>query len=404
VWGLVQDAPDHKLAIFEISKVIMASILRRSRGKDSRGQVNPWLDPFPDAIRGEAVFSRLLGLERKRSERSGDPFALMLVHIENLVQIGAGTEITKIGVALCLGTRATDIIGWYENHFTLGVIFTGLKGADRNSIKSAILKRVQQALYRHLNFAQVNRIQISFHFYPEERDKTKTAASSDRTLYPDLIKADESSSFYTVVKRTADVLGSLSVLILLLPLLAIIAALVKLSSKGPVLFKQRRLGKFGKGFLFLKFRTMYVDNDPEIHQRYVRELIQQKKDTAEASVDGIYKIKNDARVTPLGRFLRRSSLDELPQFFNVLSGDMALVGPRPPIPYEFECYSTWHRRRVIEVKPGITGLWQVHGRSRTTFDEMVRLDLEYIRKQSLGLDLKILLKTPAAVLSGEGAY
>jgi lipopolysaccharide/colanic/teichoic acid biosynthesis glycosyltransferase len=327
----------------------------------------------------------------------------MLVHIENLVQIGAGTEITKIGVALCLGTRATDIIGWYENHFTLGVIFTGLKGADRNSIKSAILERVHQVLYRHLNLAQVNRIQISFHFYPEERDKTKTAASSDRTLYPDLLKADESNSFYTVVKRIADVLGSLSVLILLLPLFAIIAALVKLSSKGPVLFRQRRLGKFGKEFLFLKFRTMYVDNDTEIHQRYVRDLIE-KKDTAEARLDGIYKIKNDPRVTPLGRFLRRSSLDELPQFFNVLSGEMSLVGPRPPIPYEFECYSTWHKRRVIEVKPGITGLWQVCGRSRTTFDEMVRLDLEYIRQQSLGLDLKILIKTPAAVLSGEGAY
>jgi lipopolysaccharide/colanic/teichoic acid biosynthesis glycosyltransferase len=382
----------------------MASILRRSRGKDSRGQVNPWLDLLPDAIKGEDFFSQLLGLERRRSERSGDPFGLMLLHIKNLVQSGDGTEITKIGIALSLGTRGTDIIGWYENHYTLGVIFTALKGVDRNSIKSAILERVRQALCRNLNLAQVNKIQISFHFFPEERDQAQTVSGSDKTLYPDLLKADASSSFYTVVKRTADVLGSLSVLILLLPLFAIIAALVKLSSKGPVLFKQRRLGKFGKGFLFLKFRTMYVDNDPEIHRRYVRELIQQKKDTAEASLDGIYKIKNDARVTPLGRFLRKSSLDELPQFFNVLKGDMSLVGPRPPIPYEFECYSTWHRRRVIEVKPGITGLWQVHGRSRTTFDEMVRLDLEYIRKQSLGLDLKILLKTPAAVLSGEGAY
>lgn len=381
----------------------MAYILRRRHGKDSGGQVNPWCDPFPHAIKGEPVFSRLLGLERKRSERSGDPFALMLMHIENLVQIGSGTEIAKIGDALCLRTRATDIIGWYDNHLTLGVIFTALKGADRNSIKSAILARVHQVLYRHLTLAQVNRIQISFHFYPEERDKTQMAATSNKTLYPDLLKGDESSSLYTVVKRTADVLGSVSVLILLLPLFVIIAALVKLSSQGPVLFRQRRLGKFGKGFLFLKFRTMYVDNNPEIHQRYVRALIE-KKETGDARLDGIYKMKNDPRVTPLGRFLRRSSLDELPQFLNVLSGDMSLVGPRPPIPYEFESYSTWHKRRVIEVKPGITGLWQVCGRSRTTFDEMVRLDLEYIREQSLGLDLKILIKTPAAVLSGEGAY
>ena len=113
---------------------------------------------------------------------------------------------------------------------------------------------------------------------------------------------------------------------------------------------------------------------------------------------------NDPRVTPLGRFLRKTSLDELPQFINVLKGDMSLVGPRPPIPYEFENYDTWHRRRVLEAKPGITGLWQVMGRSRTTFDEMVRLDLQYIRDQSFWLDLKILVKTPVAVLSGSGAY
>jgi lipopolysaccharide/colanic/teichoic acid biosynthesis glycosyltransferase len=118
----------------------------------------------------------------------------------------------------------------------------------------------------------------------------------------------------------------------------------------------------------------------------------------------IYKIVNDPRVTPIGRVLRRSSLDELPQFFNVLKGDMSLVGPRPPLPYEFERYSAWHRRRVLEVKPGLTGLWQVYGRSRTNFDEMVRLDLQYARQWSLWLDLKILLKTPVVVIFGTGAY
>jgi lipopolysaccharide/colanic/teichoic acid biosynthesis glycosyltransferase len=119
---------------------------------------------------------------------------------------------------------------------------------------------------------------------------------------------------------------------------------------------------------------------------------------------GVYKIVNDPRVTPTGRFLRRSSLDELPQFFNVLKGDMSLVGPRPPLPYEFERYSSWHRRRVLEVKPGLTGLWQVYGRSRTNFDEMVRLDLQYASQWSLWLDLKILLKTPIAVAFGGGGY
>jgi lipopolysaccharide/colanic/teichoic acid biosynthesis glycosyltransferase len=125
---------------------------------------------------------------------------------------------------------------------------------------------------------------------------------------------------------------------------------------------------------------------------------------ADSSQYGIYKIVNDPRVTPLGRFLRRSSLDELPQFFNVLKGDMSLVGPRPPLPYEFERYFTWHRRRVLEIKPGITGLWQICGRSKTSFDEMVRLDLRYAREWSLWLDLKILLETPIAVIFRAGAY
>jgi lipopolysaccharide/colanic/teichoic acid biosynthesis glycosyltransferase len=150
----------------------------------------------------------------------------------------------------------------------------------------------------------------------------------------------------------------------------------------------------------LKFRSMHMDNDPGIHEEYVRKLI------ANEVMDsgGAYKIKDDPRVTPIGRFIRRTSLDELPQFVNVLTGEMSLVGPRPPISYEFETYALWHRRRVLEVKPGITGIWQVHGRSRTTFDEMVRMDLLYIRNQSIWLDLKILLKTPLAVISGAGAF
>ena len=118
----------------------------------------------------------------------------------------------------------------------------------------------------------------------------------------------------------------------------------------------------------------------------------------------MFKITDDPRVTPVGRFLRRTSLDELPQFLNVLLGEMSLVGPRPPLPYEVEAYDVWHRRRLLEARPGITGLWQVNGRSRTKFDDMVRLDLQYARKQSLWLDLKILLRTPAAVVSGDGAY
>jgi lipopolysaccharide/colanic/teichoic acid biosynthesis glycosyltransferase len=185
-----------------------------------------------------------------------------------------------------------------------------------------------------------------------------------------------------------------------LPVFAVIALLVKMTSKGPVLFCQKRIGQYGKEFTFFKFRTMYADNDPRIHQEYIAKLIAGDGDLGQGK--GIYKLINDPRVTPLGRFLRKSSLDELPQFVNVVKNDMSLVGPRPPLPYEFERYQIWHKRRVLELKPGLTGLWQVEGRSRTTFDEMVRMDIKYANTRSVWVDLKIILQTPAAMFSGRG--
>jgi lipopolysaccharide/colanic/teichoic acid biosynthesis glycosyltransferase len=178
-----------------------------------------------------------------------------------------------------------------------------------------------------------------------------------------------------------------------------IALAVKLTSPGPILFRQKRIGRCGVPFTFLKFRTMYQGNDVKMHQEFVTRFIRGEL----VPVSTHFKLTSDPRVTRLGVVLRKTSLDELPQFLNVLLGDMSLVGPRPPIPYELESYQLWHRRRVTDVKPGITGLWQVTGRSRVTFDEMVRLDLRYARSWSLWLDLRILLVTPRAVLSGTGA-
>src|SRR5262249_3638221 len=207
------------------------------------------------------------------------------------------------------------------------------------------------------------------------------------------------------VKRMMDVFGSAAVLVLCSPLLALLSLLIKLTSKGPILFKQERIGRRGVPFTFFKFRTMKWENDPRIHQEYVTRFINgQVKAPSDRKKATVYKIQRDPRVTHVGRLLRKTSLDELPQLFNVLKGEMSLVGPRPPIRYELEAYRPWHRRRVLEVKPGITGLWQVSGRSKTTFDEMVRLDLRYARTWSPWLDLKILLQTPRAVFSGEGAY
>jgi lipopolysaccharide/colanic/teichoic acid biosynthesis glycosyltransferase len=208
-----------------------------------------------------------------------------------------------------------------------------------------------------------------------------------------------------LIKRCVDIAGSLTAILFAAPVFLTIAAVIKLTSKGPILFRQKRVGQYGRTFTFLKFRSMYLNNDPAIHEDYVKRLIAGSVDSnAGPGGRSVYKLTNDPRITPVGRFLRKTSLDELPQFFNVLSGGMSLVGPRPPIPYEVECYDIWHKRRLLAVKPGITGLWQVTGRSRNTFDEMVRLDLRYAKSRSLWLDLKILLQTPRAVVLGDGAY
>jgi lipopolysaccharide/colanic/teichoic acid biosynthesis glycosyltransferase len=204
-------------------------------------------------------------------------------------------------------------------------------------------------------------------------------------------------------KRALDIAGSAALLSLLSPVFLLIAGVIKLTSKGPIMFRQARVGRGGRTFTMLKFRTMHLNVDSAIHQQFVTQFIQSNA-VSQSGSDRVFKIVDDPRVTRFGHFLRRSSLDELPQFWNVLRGEMSLVGPRPPLPYEVERYKRWHLRRLWEAKPGITGLWQVKGRSRTTFDEMVRLDLQYARECSVWTDIKILLATPRAVVSGKGAH
>jgi exopolysaccharide biosynthesis polyprenyl glycosylphosphotransferase len=208
------------------------------------------------------------------------------------------------------------------------------------------------------------------------------------------------------MKRAMDIVGSVLGLLLFSPVFLAIALAIRLTSKGPVFFRQKRVGQSGEEFIFLKFRTMHVNNDPRVHQEYIKDLIARSArcHPGNGKGKGVYKLTKDSRITRVGRLLRRTSLDELPQLFNVLRGEMSLVGPRPAIAYEVEAYNTWHRRRIFEAKPGITGLWQVNGRSRVDFDEMVRMDLQYARTWSPWMDLKILMRTPTAMLFGDGAY
>jgi lipopolysaccharide/colanic/teichoic acid biosynthesis glycosyltransferase len=221
--------------------------------------------------------------------------------------------------------------------------------------------------------------------------------TAERTVSP------RESSLTAFARRALDLVVASLVLILVAPLMLAIAIAIRLDSPGPALFRQRRVGLDQKEFTVFKFRSMRLDADEERHRRYVSALItgdggSEGEDTAEKS---LYKLAVDDRITPVGRRIRSWSLDELPQLFNVVLGDMSLVGPRPAIPYEVESYPAWYVKRFA-VKPGMTGLWQVSGRNERTYEEMVSLDIKYAEARSLPGDVAILARTPKAVLGRRG--
>ena len=330
----------------------------------------------------------------------------MLANLETLQKGESEKILPQLLAALCSSTRETDIAGWYREGASLGVIFTEMHRSSRPALESLMRTRLSDALEARLDAKQLNRIHLSFHVFPEDHDPPNGGRLIDETLYPDLFDQDKEQRLFYFVKRVVDITGSILVLVLGFPLLVAISLAIKLTSKGPILFKQERIGWQGSPFTFLKFRSMKCRNDPSIHREYVSRFIAGQACSAHSGANpkAVYKIQKDPRVTRVGRLLRRTSLDELPQFINVLKGEMSLVGPRPPIPYELEAYRLWHRSRVLEAKPGITGLWQANGRSRLQFDDMVRLDLRYGKTQSLWLDIRIILKTPKVLLSCDGAY
>ena len=373
----------------------------------------------------EPGFDRLLYLERKRTERSRRPFLLLLLDVETLIP-GSGEEdfIRNLETVVSSSVRETDIKGWYEQGKVTGIILTELNSIDE-VVQEKILLKIQDRLVQALGAEVVKKIRVSYHAFPESyKGKGRDREWSNTPLYPEVTKQPAAEKIPLSVKRVLDITGSLWGLLILSPVFLAIALGIKLTSRGPVLFKQERVGQWGKGFTFLKFRSMYVNSDASPHKEFVTNLITGGNGTSPAGGNGtslaggngtsaakggkggeevVYKLTSDRRITPLGKILRKTSLDELPQFFNVLKGEMSLVGPRPPIPYEYEIYDIWHRNRVRTMKPGITGLWQVDGRSKTTFDNMVRQDLRYVRNWSLWLDIKILFKTVKAVLCTSGA-
>lgn len=347
----------------------------------------------------EEIFREILSFERKRAERSKKNIILMLLDVSTAGSACARYRIVRHAAEALDGlTAQVSIEGWYKKDAVLGIIFKEHNGTEIEALREQIASNISRMLLEP-NLS----LKPALYSFPGKHEYDDPGSSS--LFYPELKNSENNRRLSFFLKRTMDIAGGIAGLLLFSPLFIMLPLLIKATSKGPVLFRQERIGRYGEKFVFLKFRTMTVGNDPAIHQEYIKKLIREKKSYHASPEKGIvFKIKDDPRVTSLGKLLRRTSLDELPQFLNVLKGEMSLVGPRPPIPYELENYDLWHLRRVMETKPGITGLWQVKGRSSMTFDEMVRLDLNYAKEWSLWMDVKILLKTPLVMAAGKGAY
>ena len=342
----------------------------------------------------KSEFLNRLRVEKRRTDRSKSPLSIALLSIRKEA-VSDNPLIQDFLKSLHKNTRETDIKGWVD-HNVIGLILP-----DTNE------KGAQHFVEKILNGNGDTPYSVITRTYP---DNLFNELLAEKQGQPNLFPIDFYESFKTrriqhAFKRVMDIVGSLVGLMLFSPLMFFAAIAIKITSPGPIIFKQYRFGKKGIRFPFYKFRSMQWSVDDKIHREYVANLIKGNlnKINQGDEKEPLYKMKSDNRVTKVGRIIRKLSIDELPQFFNVLKGEMSLVGPRPPIPYEVEKYEAWHLRRVLEVKPGITGLWQVDGRSKTSFDDMVRLDLRYAQNWSLWLDIKILLKTVRAVIRPKGA-
>lgn len=339
------------------------------------------------------AFLNDLHREKRRAERSRAPLSMVLYRLG-----GASTESARqaerLVELLYREKRVTDFIG----HVGDDLVTVLCPDTDAAGV-TGFMRKIDSK-------ADALPIAAIAATYPDVLfDSIAEGRSAPREIQPFIADpATGQSDRAYALKRLLDVSGALMALCLLAPVMLVVAMAVAASSRGPIIFKQTRVGRGGFPFTFYKFRSMRADSDDRVHRDFVSTHINAGNDAAASDgLEGVFKIKVDPRLTPVGRFIRRTSIDELPQLFNVIKGDMSLVGPRPPIPYEAAQYQAWHLRRLLSVKPGMTGIWQVEGRSRVPFNEMVRMDLRYIRNCSLGLDLRILARTIPVVLSCDGA-
>jgi len=326
-------------------------------------------------------FLKELQRELRRADRTKAPLSIALFHY-------AGTredEIRRVAELLALFSskkRETDTLGDLGDH-TIALILP-----DTNSQGAQLFAKRVETRMRELQFS------LKTATYPDDlfNDLLKGRLRDLSRAYPLFVdRRARPDRFASVAKRCIDVVGATMGIVMLSPVMLATAAAIALTSPGPIIYRQIRLGKGGVPFTFYKFRSMGCNLGDGIHREYVINLIH-------GGQGSWTKLQTDPRVTPVGRFIRRTSIDELPQLFNVLKGQLSLIGPRPALTYEAEEYQSWHLRRILEVKPGVSGLWQVEGGSKVTFDDMVRLDLQYVRTRSLMLDLRIMVKTIQVVM------
>jgi lipopolysaccharide/colanic/teichoic acid biosynthesis glycosyltransferase len=375
---------------------------RAARGGDLSAASNVHALPSPQpwqrtrftarVIDEEAVsgheFRRELEREKRRAERSRRALSLAVLRVPSADDArGLVDELLAI-------KRETDLVGWLDAA-TLAVLCvdTNAQGCE------GFLRKVTQLTAGRGVVADAAT-------FPEALfDSLTRGCAADDDAQAERLIAGEAESTGYAGKRIFDCLVAALLLLVVAPLLLLVALVIALDSPGPVIHRQKRLGRGGVPFTFYKFRSMWSDVDDRIHRDFVAGLIRDGDSQAAPPGSGAdpYKLSGDARITRVGRFIRKTSIDELPQLFNVLRGDMSMVGPRPPLPYEVADYEPWHLRRILGIQPGITGLWQVEGRSRVGFNEMVRMDLRYLRQCSFGLDLRILVRTVRVVLMCDGA-
>jgi lipopolysaccharide/colanic/teichoic acid biosynthesis glycosyltransferase len=375
-------------------------------------------------------FRSILECERARSDRGGHLFSLVVFDVGNSEADVAGVR--HLVHVLTKRIRSIDEAGWLGNQ-RIGVLlpYTSATGAWKlaDDVCQAVATKISPpecTVYTYPSrwFSDSNGHSAQLHFQdisPESETTTSLGffvfakhsdggnidldaqrlsanGAPDRGESADAFKSFLLSSPLPTWKRAMDVVGALLGLVLLSPLMLLATVIIKIISPGPAFFKQQRVGYMGETFAMWKFRTMKVDADTSVHQQYLAKLINGAAHNDENSTRPMTKLDDGLEITPFGTILRQTYFDELPQLINVLRGEMSLVGPRPPIPYEVEEYLRWHNGRVDAV-PGLTGLWQVSGKNRLTFNEMVRLDIQYWRKKSPWLDIKILLMTPLAIVS-----